>query len=66
MPSKGKYNIKSFKLINLQIQRSEGFIIFVGSAGQISNLLIQDLGILKEFVNLNGGIDEIKMTDQFG
>jgi len=35
MPSKGKYNIKSFKLKTLQSNDLKGFI-YVGAAGQLS------------------------------
>jgi len=31
-------------------------ILFVGTTGQISNLLVQDLRVLGEFVNLNPDI----------
>ncbi|AEW00152.1 hypothetical protein Niako_3864 [Niastella koreensis GR20-10] len=36
--------------------------LFVGTTGQISNLLIQDLKVLGEFVSLNGGLMRIGLT----
>lgn len=55
--SEGGKNWHSTRILrtkkSLQIQRLEGSLIFVGAAGQISNLLIKDLKELEQLINFN-------------